>query len=338
MGMVRIWLIVMALLVCAMIIVGGATRLTDSGLSITEWQLITGFVPPLNESQWMVAFEKYKQIPEFQIINSDMTLSGFKFIYWWEWGHRFLGRMVGIVFLVPYLLFLWRGYIGGALNRRLIVIFILGGLQGALGWYMVASGLVDRVDVSQYRLAAHLGMAFLILAAILWTLQSIAPSRKRNTNSAAVYMAALLAILIFAQILLGALVAGTDAGFTYNTWPLMDGRLIPNGLFVMDPAFVNFFENVLTIQFDHRMAAYLVWILIIYHAVRMTMTQSDGANSAIFLAIIATLQVALGIWALLAAVPLSLGVLHQGGAIILFALAIVHWHMLNGHNQLGPAR
>ncbi|MBZ0217125.1 MAG: COX15/CtaA family protein [Fimbriimonadaceae bacterium] len=336
MQMVRAWLWLLALLVCAMIIVGGATRLTDSGLSITEWQLITGFIPPLNEAQWMAAFEKYKQIPEFKIVNSDMDLSGFKFIYWWEWGHRFLGRMIGVAFLLPYLFFFWRGLIGSNLNKNLIMIFVLGGLQGALGWYMVASGLVERVDVSQYRLAAHLGVAFLILAAILWTVRSLNVSNYRTPNSRALFMAGFLVVLIFLQILLGALVAGTDAGFTYNTWPLMDGDFIPNSLFVMDPWIANIFENVQTIQFDHRMLAYLVWCLIVFHAYRMAAGTNRYAGEALWLAGIATLQVALGIWALLAAVPLSLGVFHQAGAILLFAMAVVHWHNLFGHERLGP--
>lgn len=337
MGMVRAWLWFLALLVCAMIIVGGATRLTDSGLSITEWQLISGFIPPFTEAQWLVAFEKYKQIPEFQIINNDMTLSGFKFIYWWEWGHRFLGRMVGIVFLVPYLFFLWRGLIGSSrLNAYLITVFVLGGLQGALGWYMVASGLVDRVDVSQYRLAAHLGMAFLILAVILWTVLTLNSSNSTTQSARAHYMSALLAGLIFLQILLGALVAGTDAGFTFNTWPLMDGQLIPNSLLVMEPWYANLFENVQTIQFNHRILAYIVWILVVVHAYRTIATKTDQASQAVVLALIATVQVALGIWALVAAVPLSLGILHQAGAIVLFAFAIIHLHTLTGHKQFGP--
>ncbi len=336
MAVVKAWLWLMALLVCAMILVGGATRLTDSGLSITEWQLITGFIPPLNEAQWLIAFEKYQQIPEFLVINSDMDLAGFKAIYWWEWGHRFLGRMIGIVFLLPYLFFLWRGLIGPALNKRLIVIFVLGGLQGALGWYMVASGLVDRVDVSQYRLAAHLGVAFFILGAILWTIYSLRAARERSSNGRARLMAVVLTFLIFVQILLGALVAGTDAGFTFNTWPLMEGQIIPVGLFLMEPWAVNFFENVITIQFVHRVVAYFVWALAAIHAVRMMMSSIPEAGQAMVLAVAATLQVVLGVLTLLEGVPLNLGVSHQGGAILFFAVAIAHLHALNGHKKLGP--
>ena len=329
----RIWLACIGFLVAAMIIVGGATRLTDSGLSITEWQLIAGFIPPLNEFQWLEAFEKYKQIPEFAIINPDMTLSGFKFIYWWEWAHRFLGRFVGIVFVVPYLTFLLKGLIGPALNRRLIFILALGGLQGALGWYMVSSGLVDRVDVSQYRLAAHLGLAFLILAVISWTFMSLSSIAASAPDRAGCRGAAALTVLVGVQIILGAFVAGTDAGLSHNSWPLMDGKLVPGDLFVMNPWWLNLFENVRTIQFHHRVVAYVLLITAIWHTARLLRTKSKAVNTSLPLAGIILFQGVIGVWTLILVVPLGLGLLHQMIAILVLLAAMKHLHGFFGYRE-----
>lgn len=329
----RIWLFVLGLLVAAMILVGGATRLTDSGLSITEWQLISGFIPPLNESQWLTAFAKYQQIPEFSVINPDMTLAGFKSIYWWEWAHRFLGRIVGLVFILPYLGFLISGQIGKALNRRLLFLLLLGALQGALGWYMVSSGLVDRVDVSQYRLAAHLGLAMFILAAIFWTILSLSRTGSAQFDQQAQFGAVILTGLVFLQILLGALVAGTDAGLSHNTWPLMAGKIIPDNLFVIEPWWVNLFENVRTIQFDHRMAAYFLVFGACWHAARGMVRKSSTAKTALWLAGLILFQMIVGIWTLLQAVPLNLGLFHQGTAIAVLLMTIFHLHGISGHRD-----
>lgn len=319
------WFGVLAALVALMVIVGGATRLTDSGLSITEWKPITGAIPPLSQAAWLDAFEKYRQIPEYEIINKGMSLDEFKSIFWWEWGHRFLGRFIGVAFLVPFVIFLLRRQIAAWLMPRVVTMFVLGGLQGALGWYMVMSGLVDRVDVSQYRLAAHLGAACFIFGFILWTAFAAAgmrPSALPGGPGRRTAMA--LVVLLFAQILLGALVAGTDAGFSHNSWPLMDGSLIPGGLFAMHPWYGNFFENVRTVQFDHRMMAYAIWALTLIQAVRLTRHGSGAAGGAWLLVTLTTAQAALGIWTLLAVVPLGLGLAHQFGALILFAAALAH--------------
>ncbi len=329
----RIWLICLGFLVAAMIIVGGATRLTDSGLSITEWQLISGFIPPLDEIQWLEAFTKYQQIPEFTLINPDMTLAGFKLIYWWEWAHRFLGRIVGIVFAVPYLIFLLARRIGPALNRRLLFILALGGLQGALGWYMVSSGLVERVDVSQYRLAAHLGLAFLILAVIAWTYLGVSRPPLDTPDGRGRRVAVFLTGLVFIQILLGALVAGTDAGFSHNSWPLMAGKIIPDDLFVMAPWWVNFFENVRTVQFDHRMVAYLLVGVACWHAAALWRASAKAARTSLLLAGFILLQAAIGVWTLVQVVPLSLGLLHQGMAIFVLLAAVVHLHGFYGQRD-----
>lgn len=332
---VRIWLYSICALIFAMVVVGGATRLTDSGLSITEWKPIVGIIPPLGDADWHDAFEKYKQIPEYKRVNHGMSLEEFKGIFWWEWAHRFLGRMIGFAFFIPFLALLLMGKINRALVPRLVGLFVLGGLQGALGWYMVKSGLVDRVDVSQYRLTAHLGLAFLIFAATFWVALGLRPeahnaAQRSGQGDAAsnpyAFSALILLVLVFAQIILGAFVAGTDAGFSHNTWPLMDGGIIPQGLFVQSPWYMNLFENVATVQFNHRMMAYLVWAFALVHLIRVWLNGSntDPKSSALLVFLLLTAQAALGIWTLLAVVPISLGVAHQAGALIVFAAAIYH--------------
>lgn len=318
---VRGWLYLTAFLVFIMVIVGGATRLTDSGLSITEWQPLLGAIPPLTEADWLAAFEKYKLIPEYQVVNKGMSLDEFKFIYWWEWAHRFLGRFIGIVFLLPFLYFALTGSLTRKMWRRLVVLFVLGGLQGALGWYMVASGLVERVDVSQYRLSAHLTLATLIFAAMLWVAYGLDRNR-RMPRGGREWMAVLLVLLLILQVAAGGFVAGLDAGMGYNTWPLMDGQLVPKGLFVMQPAWANLFENAMTVQFNHRILAYVIAVLAAGYAY---VEQTKGA--AILLATV-LLQIVFGIWTLLWQVPLWLGLVHQGGALVVLAAALWNLHLV----------
>ena len=320
---VRLWLFAMAFLVFCMVIVGGATRLTDSGLSITEWQPLLGAIPPLSEADWQAAFAKYQTIPEYQLVNKGMDMAAFQFIYWWEWSHRFLGRFIGVAFLVPLVWFAVSGRISRAKLPRLAGLFILGGLQGALGWYMVKSGLTERVDVSQYRLAAHLTLASAIYAALLWTAfgWNNAVPRAWNWQSA---RAACLVALVLGQIALGGFVAGLDAGMAYNEWPLMDGAIIPAGLFAAEPLWRNFFENALTVQFQHRVMAYLVILAIGLHV--WLSRPAAHMPSLVFLFIAVFLQAAIGVWTLLAQVPLHLGLVHQGGALVLLLAAVAHLH------------
>ena len=324
----RIWLYGIAGLLFAMVLVGGATRLTNSGLSITEWKPILGALPPLSDADWQGAFHKYQQIPEYKLINRGMSLSEFKAIYWWEWAHRFLGRFIGIAFFAPLVLFWLAGAVPKGLGPKLAGIFLLGGLQGALGWYMVMSGLSERTDVSQYRLAAHLAVAVLIFGAVLWTAFSLAPRARRFFDAAAGLRpvragAAVLLGGVFVQIMLGALVAGTDAGMSNNTWPLMDGALIPDGLTAMQPWYLNPFENVLTVQFDHRMMAYLVAVLAVAQG-WLAWRSGDLVIrfSAMLLLFVVLCQLALGILTLLSQVQIGLALAHQAGGLTVFALAL----------------
>lgn len=319
-----LWLWAVAALVFLLVSVGGATRLTGSGLSITEWRPIMGALPPLSQADWLDAFAKYQQIPQYSHVNRGMSLEAFKFIFWWEWAHRFLGRLVGAAFLLPFLYFLVAGRIPPGQTARLAGIFALGALQGAVGWYMVSSGLVDRISVSQYRLALHLGLAILILGALIWAALSLdAPSvRAGRPWSGAAIAAAGIVLLVFLQVLLGALVAGLKAGSAYNTWPLMDGRLLPGGLGAVEPWYLNLFENALTVQFNHRVAAYVLAIAVLSHAMRVR------SFSAALLAGAVLAQAVLGIWTLLAQVPLALGLAHQAGAAAVFGLAVWHLHGL----------
>ncbi len=321
-----IWLGAILVLLAAMILLGGATRLTDSGLSITEWQVVSGALPPLSEASWNEAFEKYKQIPEYALINAGMTLNEFKVIYWWEWSHRFLGRLIGLAFALPFFVFLVSGRIGGDYVWKLTGLFILGGLQGALGWFMVQSGLVDRVDVSQYRLAAHLGLAFVIFGAVAWVrwdLAGRAPISIKSEFAPLIRYAAVgLLVLIFLQIVAGAFVAGIKAGHTYNTWPLMDGALVPKGYWFVSPWYLNFFDNAASVQFNHRVLAYVILALTLGLAIVVFRRAASLSAPALILVGTVLVQVLLGIWTLLAVVPLPLGVLHQAGGIAVFAAAL----------------
>jgi len=329
---VRAWLLGVAALVLAMVVVGGATRLTESGLSITEWQPLLGAIPPLNEADWQVAFEKYKAIPEYSVMNSGMSLSAFKFIYWWEWTHRLLGRLIGVAFALPFLAFWVTGRLRLGLPLKLAGVLALGGLQGFIGWYMVKSGLVDRIDVSQYRLALHLLTAFSILALLVWLALDAGPApsrvRLRTVTPAEWRFALLLFVLIFVQAGLGALVAGLKAGHTYNTWPLMDGRFVPEGLGQLAPWYLNFFENVATVQFDHRMMAYAVVALALWQVVALRRSADDEhlIGSAALLAAVLLAQMGVGIATLVLGVPIWMGLAHQAGAAVVIAAATLHLH------------
>ena len=332
---IALWLFTVAGFVMLMVLVGGLTRLTDSGLSITEWAPIRGALPPFTQADWLAEFEKYKQIPEYQLVNLGMSLAEFKFIYWWEWGHRFLGRIVGLVFFIPFIVFLAQKKISRAQLPPLLGLFALGGLQGFMGWYMVASGLTERVDVSQYRLAMHLGLALIIFAAALWLALNYwrgtdSEARGQGRSAPRSKWAAVIVAAVLAQSLIGALVAGINAGKTYTDWPLMDGDLIPSGLFDMQPFWLNFFENHLTVQFDHRMIAYALAALIGWHIYRVLQSGMGGAAqlSAKWLGGALALQIVLGISALMLAVPIWLGAAHQLGAVALLAIAVTHLHIL----------
>ena len=318
---VRGWLFAVALLIFCMVIVGGATRLTDSGLSITEWQPLLGAMPLLTEAHWLEAFEKYRRIPEYQLVNKGMSLGDFKFIYWWEWTHRFLGRFIGLAFFLPFAYFAATGSLNRKMLLRCTVLFALGGLQGALGWYMVSSGLVDRVDVSQYRLSAHLTLAAVIFGAILWVAYGLERNR-RMPSSGADGTALLLALLIVLQVAAGGFVAGLDAGMGYNTWPLMDGELVPPGLLAIEPWWRNLFENALTAQFDHRLLAYVILVA----AAGFAYVAQTRESALLLMTVL--LQASLGIWTLLWQVPLWLGLLHQGGALLVLAAALWNLHMV----------
>jgi cytochrome c oxidase assembly protein subunit 15 len=325
---VRLWLQVVAAMVFAMVLIGGATRLTESGLSIVEWKPVTGTLPPLSEAAWQAEFEKYQAIPQYQQLNRGMSLHEFKTIFWWEWTHRFLGRFVGVVFLLPFLWFLWRGWIEPGLRLRLWVIFGLGALQGAVGWWMVASGLVERTSVSQYRLAFHLTLACVIYAALVWTAQRAAHAACQEVPRRIRLTAAVLVGLVLLQIYLGALVAGLDAGLTYNTWPLMDGQFIPDrsALLLLDPAWRNAFENVLTVQFNHRMMAYALWVIALLHAFDWARSGlgsvAPGGGFLLWMAI--TAQAALGIATLVEGAPIGMALAHQTLAVVVLTIAVVH--------------
>jgi cytochrome c oxidase assembly protein subunit 15 len=320
---VRRWLWAIAALVAAMVMLGGATRLTGSGLSITEWNVVTGVFPPLTDAAWLAEFEKYKAIPQYQAINKGMSLADFKFIYFWEWAHRLLGRIVGFAFAIPLAFFWWRGKITRPLGWKLLLLFFLGGLQGAIGWWMVASGLSVRTDVSQYRLAVHLTLACIIFVALVWVAASLLPKKSSNDRRGRVFAVVLIALSLL-QVFLGAIVAKTNAGLTFNTWPLIDGVFHPSGkqLFLLEPWWRNIFENVLAVQFNHRMTAYLLWFSTLGYA--LWQMRSANAQAAWILFALITAQAVLGIFTLVHAVPLVLGLAHQAGAVVVLAYASYH--------------
>ena len=316
-ALIRVWLYIVALMIVAIVVLGGATRLTHSGLSITEWQPIHGVIPPLNDGEWQDEFAKYQQIPEYRELNQSMTLDEFKGIFWWEFAHRIVARLIGAVVLLPMIFFWATGRLEPPLRPRMVAIFLLGGLQGAVGWWMVASGLSERADVSQYRLATHLTLACAILAYVLWVARSIAPAWRPTSPSVRV-VAVVIVGLALVQIALGGLVAGLDAGLTFNTWPVMDGTIVPSGLFGQEPWWRNLFENVATVQFDHRVGAYVLFALALFHV------WQARTSSAWLLMALVTAQASLGIATLLNAVPVALGLAHQLGSVIVLSAAVIH--------------
>lgn len=329
----RVWLGVVLVAIFALVLVGGATRLTDSGLSITQWKPIHGVIPPLSVEEWQEELELYRQIPEYQQINKGMSLDEFKRIYWWEWAHRFLARSVGVLFAVPFIFFLVTGRVEKRLRWPLAGLFFLGGLQGAVGWWMVASGLVERVDVSQYRLATHLTLACIIFAAIMWVQRGLAPhSHRREPPHGLRFFAGILVLMVLVQIYLGGLVAGLDAGLSYNTWPLMDGAFIPGDVFAIEPLWRNFFENPKLVQLDHRLFGYLVWLAALAHMV-MSLLRAPGtthARRSIVLFALVTLQAIVGIVTLLLQVPFDAALTHQGGAVVVLGFAVAHYRGFYG--------
>lgn len=328
---VRLWLLVAAAMIFLTLIVGGATRLTVSGLSIVEWKPVIGVLPPLSEPAWQAEFDGYKAIPQYRELNKGMNLAQFKVIYFWEWTHRLLARATGAVFLVPFLVFLWQGAIPPPLRARLWIIFAGGAALGVVGWWMVSSGLSGTlVKVSQYRLAFHMTLACAIYAAILWTAQQIVPRPLDEAPRRLCLGALAIAALLLVQIYFGALLAGLDGGLKYNTWPLIDGAVVPplDQLLFVKPHWRNLFENILTVQFDHRMLADGIWLLAVLHAFDAWRTQRT-VGGAFVLAGAVTLQAALGITTLLYQAPLALALAHQLMAMVVFSIAIVHAERLS---------
>ncbi|NEK22266.1 heme A synthase [Sulfitobacter sp. JBTF-M27] len=331
-GAIRVWLMILFALVFVMIAVGGMTRLTDSGLSITEWRPLTGAIPPLNDADWASEFEKYKAIDEFQLQNAWMTLADFKVIYWWEWGHRQLGRVIGLVWAIGFLWFLLRRQIPAGWTGRLLLLGGLGGLQGAIGWWMVASGVTSgegMLDVASYRLATHLGLAFVILGFITWYMLMLGREERdlmqaRRAKEAKQFsLATGLLHFSFLQILLGALVAGIDAGRYFVDWPLMQGQFFPPDAFDLTPAWRNFFENAGLVQFMHRMSGYLLFIFGVVVWLRGRKSAHPATRFA-FNAVMAvlSLQIVWGITTVLYAAPVHIALVHQALAVVLWVLIL----------------
>lgn len=327
------WLLLCCVMIFAMVVLGGVTRLTGSGLSMVEWDPIFGVVPPLNQDEWRDVFDKYRASPEYQKVNMHMDVHDFKSIYWFEFAHRLLGRAIGTVFLLPFLFFLWRGWLHRPLIPKLVTMFVLGGLQGALGWYMVASGLVDNPHVSQYRLTAHLLAAFIIYGFIFWVALDLLSTRQKHTAGSPRGLrigTLLFLLLVLITISSGGFVAGLKAGHAYNTFPLMDGKLIPEAIFLLEPRWHNFFENIATVQFDHRLLALLVLISGIALWVYARGLPAPLRLRAHLLLGMIGIQVSLGISTLLLHVPVALASAHQAGALVLLTLTL---YLLHGLRQ-----
>lgn len=320
---IRAWLILLGLLVYATILVGGATRLTDSGLSITEWRPVTGSLPPMSEAAWLAELEKYRETTQYKLQNKGMSLSEFQFIYWWEWGHRQLGRFIGLVAVAGLALFAARRWLGNGLGWKLLGLVALGGLQGAIGWWMVASGIgdTDRVSVAPYRLMTHFSLALLILCVIAWLWLALGRGEQSRAPSSTRRLAIALLALVFIQMAAGALVAGLDAGRTYNDWPLMAGELIPSHYIQADLGIRSFFEGRAATQFNHRFLAYALWALSLFAAWRYRSTELSRPFAV--LAALVSLQALWGILTLINAAPLALALVHQGLGVIV-TLAAVH--------------
>jgi cytochrome c oxidase assembly protein subunit 15 len=342
-GAVRLWLLTIAGLVIAMVAVGGATRLTGSGLSITEWRPVTGALPPLSEADWAAEFAKYRDTPQYAILNQGMGLSAFKVLYGWEWGHRFLGRLLGLAFFLPLVIFWWKGMIRRRLGWGLLALGALGGLQGAIGWIMVASGLQPGMTaVAPLKLALHLTTASLILAMLLWLTVGERPGTVAPAPGRLRATALLLPLLVLTQIFLGGLVAGSHAGLVYNTWPDMDGMLLPPAahLFSVSPWIENFVDNHLLVQFDHRLVAYLLLAVALLQALdaRRSAPGTSTARRATAVAGLVLAQAGLGIATLLLAVPLWAALAHQVLAMIVLSMATVHARLCRGVPSPAVAR
>jgi cytochrome c oxidase assembly protein subunit 15 len=325
---IAVWLLICCAVIFAMMVLGGLTRLSHAGLSMVDWKPLTGWLPPFGSEAWQRAFENYQRFPEYQKLNQGMTLAGFKSIFWFEYAHRLLGRGIGLLFFLPFVYFLLRRRIDRRLLPKLLFLFVLGGLQGLLGWWMVKSGLVERPDVSHYRLTAHLGLAVLIMGYMMWLAVAllvpkavIADDRLLGLSR----LAQVMALVVFVVILSGGLVAGLDAGFAYNSFPLMQGRLVPEGMFELTPWYLNFMENLITVQFDHRwlaLATLLAVVALWQQALRRGV--SGPLRFAFHLVLVlAVIQVGLGIATLLLVVPLPLAVLHQACALALFSMIVI---------------
>jgi len=319
---VAAWLFASAFMVAAMVVIGGITRLTESGLSMVEWRPLVGWIPPIGEAEWARVFAMYQATPEYRAVNSWMTIDDFKTIFFWEYVHRVWGRLIGLVYAVPFLVFLATGRIERAMVPRLVLLLVLGGLQGAIGWWMVTSGLVEEARVSPYRLSVHLSMAFLILGLLLWTALGLVQRPAGGTRAQRIGAGHVLAAVSI-TIVLGAFVAGTDAGFAYNTFPLMDGAFVPPGYWDAELGWRNLVEHVPAVQFHHRWIAIATAVLTLVFVARHRGSVAGMARPALtLLAVAVVLQVLLGISALLAVVPVWLGALHQAGAVVLFSAAV----------------
>jgi cytochrome c oxidase assembly protein subunit 15 len=337
---VGLWLLAIAALIALMVVVGGLTRLTESGLSITEWRPITGALPPLSSADWEREFALYRETTQYQQINQGMDLASFKTIYLWEWGHRFLGRVLGFVFLIPFLYFLVKRRIDGRLGVCLGIIFLLGAAQGLLGWWMVQSGLADRVSVSQYRLAAHLGLAFLLFGTILWTAFEVLKIKRTSKPELQRFraFAFLIAGLVFAQILLGAIMAGLDAGLAYASWPTYGGWWIPPGLYDMAPWWLNHFENHAMTHFQHRNLGYIIAGLSIAQFIIIKRAAPDKPvrMAAVHVMAFTLVQILLGIFAVVSGVALPLAALHQVFALALLGASLWLAYVLRAENFPPP--
>lgn len=323
---VGLWLLGIALIILGMITVGGLTRITGSGLSITQWDPILGAIPPLNDAQWHDAFAKYQHIPQYIHENAGMSLEAFKGIFWWEWAHRLLGRLLGVVFFVPFVWFAWTKAIARSEWPRMVVLFALGGLQGFVGWWMVQSGLETRVSVSQYRLAIHLGVALILLVAMVWTALEYLRLPEEHKRAAPLPKLALgFAAMVYFLMLLGALVAGLHAGLIYNTWPSMDGRVFPEGAFFSSPWWINFFENPGLAQFDHRIGAYVIAVVAVFIGNDARRTTGWARFSGMRVLNLTAIQLILGIATLLLQAPEFLAAAHQLVAALLLCTAV--WHI-----------
>jgi len=326
------WLLICCVTIFAMVVLGGVTRLTGSGLSMVQWEPIMGVLPPLNQAEWQSAFELYKQYPEYQLKNQGMDLDGFKSIFYFEWAHRVLGRSIGVMFALPFLYFLIRGQITRPMIPKMFGLFVLGGLQGLMGWYMVKSGLVDVPHVSQYRLTAHLSLAIVIYAWMFWLVLDLltpAATGARSHPRLAAWSGGLLAFTLL-TIVSGGFVAGLKAGFAYNTFPLMNGQWIPENVLYLEPVWRNFFENIATVQFDHRLLAItLLGLVVAFSLLARRTAQLLRLRIGLYLLLAATvLQVVLGITTLLLVVPIPLAAAHQGGAVVLLTAVLFMTHQL----------